>query len=56
MRPSRFACLLWLLPWFASASEPPPAIPDAAKIDAEVARLMSQVGAKGMAVAVIDDG
>jgi CubicO group peptidase (beta-lactamase class C family) len=34
----------------------PPALPDAAAIDAEVSRMMSATGAKGFALAVIDGG
>ncbi len=57
MRPSRIACLLWLLPClaFAGAAQRHH-VPDAAALDAEVVRLMSATHAQGLAVAVIDDG
>lgn len=45
------ACLLAV-----SAHAAPPPIPKAAAIDAEVARAMASTGAKGLAVAVIEDG
>ena len=39
-----------------AGTEPPHALPSAAALDAEVAQAMAATGAKGMAVAVIDDG
>ena len=52
------AAFLLLGPASARAEAPaaPPAIPTAAAIDGEVQRLMAATGAKGLAVAVIDDG
>ncbi|NCT82191.1 MAG: beta-lactamase family protein [Comamonadaceae bacterium] len=53
MRLTRFAGLLAVLPLLAWAQQ---AIPTAAAIDAEAARLMAATQARGLAVAVIDAG
>ncbi|WP_079724369.1 serine hydrolase domain-containing protein [Pseudoxanthomonas indica] len=54
---ARLACSLLVVPAMAFAAEHAPrALPDAAAIDAEVARLMTATQAKGLAVAVIDAG
>lgn len=56
-RIQRLACCLLLLPAVALAADRAPrALPGAAAIDAEVARLMAATQSKGMAVAVIDAG
>lgn len=46
------AILLALLSWPASGT----ALPDAATLDAEVARAMTATGARGLAIAMIDNG
>lgn len=52
MRLTRFLGLLAALPLLAAAAD----IPGSAAIDAEVARLIAATQARGLAVAVIDDG
>lgn len=54
MRLTRFAGLLAALPLLTALAQP--AIPAAAAIDAEAARLMQATQAQGLAVAVIDGG
>lgn len=57
MRVHRLVGSLLLLPTLAFARDAaPPALPDAAAVDAEVARLMSATDAQGVAVAIIDQG
>ncbi|MBZ4398462.1 serine hydrolase domain-containing protein [Myxococcus faecalis] len=40
----------------SASRQAPPSLPDTAALDAEVARAMAATGAKGLAIAVIDDG
>lgn len=53
------AAALSLCAWVAAEASAPaaaPPVPGAAAIDAEVARAMASTGAKGLAVAVVEDG
>ncbi|WP_422016385.1 serine hydrolase domain-containing protein [Roseateles sp.] len=54
MRKNRLACLLAALPLLAAAAPAP--LPSRTAIDDEVARLMAATQARGIAVAVIEDG
>jgi len=54
-----FAALLFAAALPAAAARPlarPPALPEPAALDAEVARAMAATGARGLAVAIVDDG
>ena len=50
------ACLALLQGCSTLVDRAPPALPAPAALDAEVARAMAATGAKGLAIAVIDDG